>query len=190
MMLTLLMLGILVGSGFAVWRSTRSRVDVASAATLLRMTVLQARMQSIYSGVAHFVAIDTNAHSIQVFSDDGTTAGVLDSGDRQVSAARLASTVGLVMPDDPPSLGSPYGTGTLAAAWPLPAPSGGAWSGRKGMAITTTGLIETVEATPALVDDAVIVFSDGSSRTSAVGIRGRMGEIRAFEYSEGAWKER
>ncbi len=189
MLLTLLMIGLLIGAGAVIWRTTRPRVEITAAARLLRLMVHQARMQAIFTGVAHFVAIDPTAGRLDVFIDNGTTAGQLDAADRRVGGTALASLVKLVLPANPSPLTNPFGGTDLTAAWPLPNPSGGVWAGRKGVMVTTTGLIETVETTPAVVNNAVIVFSDGRDRASAVGIRGRMGQVRAFEYLEG-WKER
>jgi type II secretory pathway pseudopilin PulG len=189
LLVTFLILGLAVTVGSTVLRTMRPRVQIASAAKLLRMAVYQARMKAIFTGVSHFVAIDPIASRIDVFIDNGSTAGVLDSLDRRVGGSTISSIVKLSMPTDPSPLSNPLGGTALASAWPLPNPTGGSWAGRKGLFVTTTGLIETIETTPVVVNNAVIVFSDGRDRSSAVSIRGRMGQVRAFEQLDGNWKE-
>ena len=190
LLVTRVLMGLVLLAGGAVWRTTRPSVEVTSAAKLFRLMVYQARMQAIFRGVTHFVAIDPTQRRIDVYIDSGSTAGVLDALDPRVGGSALPSIVQLAMPADVSPLSNPLGGSALTSSWPLPNPTGGSWAGRKGVMVTTTGLIETVETTPTIVGNAVIVFSNGRDRASAVGIRGRMGQVRAFEYLTAGWKER
>jgi type II secretory pathway pseudopilin PulG len=190
MLAVLALLGITITAGALTWARTLPRMEVTGAARLVRSMVYQARMQAIFTGYAHFVVIDPSARRVDVYIDNGSTAGTLDALDKRVGGSPFPSIARLAMPATPSPLSNPFGGAALTSAWSLPNPTGGVWSGRKGVMVTTTGVIQTVETTPVVVGNSVIVFSDQGDKVSAVGIRGRMGQIRTFEYANSAWTER
>ena len=57
-----------------------------------------------------------------------------------------------------------------------------------GLMATPTGLLQSAETTPITIDTGVIVLSDGRNNTAAVGIRGLVDMVEAFEFHNGRWR--
>jgi hypothetical protein len=54
---------------------------------------------------------------------------------------------------------------------------------------TSSGMMQSAEATPQTIVSGVMVFSDGQGQTSSLALRGQMGVVRSFQLLPAGWKE-
>ena len=184
-------MGLALAVAFIAWQNSRGRAEAKAAARLTKVFIHKARMNSIYQGVNHFVVVDSENKRIEIYADTGTTPAVFDNADPRVAATNLSTTVTLSLPSEPTSLSSPLDSTTLSSAWTIPAPDSSARWGSEllGLMTTPTGLLKSAQSTPTTIGAGIIVFTDVQNHTSAVGIRGREGTVRSFEYFNDQWKE-
>jgi len=185
-----MIMGLIAVSGGVMWHKTLARSRATSAARQLKLYIHQARMKSIHQGVNHFVVLDPDNATVEVFEDTGTTIGSFDDGDRRVSLSGLASEALLNLPSNPSPMISPLDSTTVGSAWSLPLPDSSARWGTalRGVMTTPTGLVDSAESTPVPISSGLMVFTTRGV-TSAVGIRGMEGSVRTYEWFEGAWRE-
>lgn len=191
LLVILVLLGMVTSLALFSWQKTRGRAEATSAARTAKVFLHRARMNSIYEGVNHFVVVDPQNKMLAIYADTGATPASFDATDRQVASTSFYTSVDLALPAEPATLSNPLNPGTLSSAWSLPTPDTSARWGSElmGLMLTPTGLVQSAEATPTTIGSGVIVFSDGKDVTTAVGIRGREGMIRSFEYFNGSWRE-
>lgn len=182
---------LIMAASVAAWGLTRGRAETRAAARLTRVFLHKARMNSIFEGVNHFLVVDPANNLVEIYADTGTVPGSFDDADPRLARTILKSSVKLVLPAQPSPLGSPLDSSTITNSWDLPTPDSSARWGTQlmGLMTTPTGLIQSAEATPTTIGSGMIVFSNGEDQTSAVGVRGREGFVRAFELSNGQWKD-
>jgi len=187
-LLVMIFIGLIAGIGATAWTKSRARMNTSNAARLTKVFMHRARMQAIYRGVNHFVMVDPEAGTLSIIADTGATSGELDAADERVATTALANGVDLTLPASG-SLPSPEGSGTISAAWSMPVPSVGDWSGQqRGVMVNPRGTFQSAESTPQTISAGTIVFSTPTG-TSAVSLRGSLGAVRSFEYLEGHWSE-
>jgi hypothetical protein len=172
------------------WQNSRRRAAVTSTAKRTEAFLHQARMYAIYHGVNHFIVLDPEGGSLELFADDGSQSGEFDNADTRIAGTRLVSGVSLALPEQPATLLSPVGPQLLDDGWFIPGPDGsGAWGASLlGLMVTPTGRFESAQSTPQIVRNGVIVFTNSMNETSAVAIRGRLGSVSSFELFDGSWK--
>ena len=191
LLITLIIIGLVAGIGVFAWTKTRGRAELTAAARTAKTYLLRARMTAIFEGVNYFLVYDPSRHTLEIYADTGTIPASFDDQDSRVASAPLHAAAGLTLPTNPPNLNSPLDSSSLSNAWSLPTPDSAARWGNElfGLMITPTGLVQSAESTPATINAGVMVFSNGTDITTAVGIRGREGSIRTYEYYNGKWKE-
>jgi len=187
--LALLSLALLAGS--AAWNNFRRKAEVGQAARLVKTFLYRARMLSVYQGTGHFVVIDPAGKTVAIFRDSSAPTGKFNTGDVRVISEAIPPGCSLALPSVPSPLPNPLGGTDVANAWSLPFPdTSAAWgSGLRGVLATTSGTIQSGESSPQTIVSGVMVFTDGDGQTSAVGVRGQAGNVRAFELLASGWKE-
>ncbi len=184
-------LTLIMAATVVAWGLTRGRAETRAAARLTRVFMHRARMSSIFEGVNHFLVLDPINNRLEIYADTGTVPGSFDDADPRMARTVLSSSVNLLLPTQPSPLVSPLDSSTITSSWDLPTPDSSARWGTQlmGVMTTPTGLIQSAAATPITIGSGMIVFSNGEDQTSAVGLRGREGSVRAFELFNGQWKE-
>lgn len=190
MLVVVVILGILSTVTIAAWTTYRRRTDVTQAARVAKTTLIRSRMLSVYRGQFHFFVLDPVNRRLDVYSDAGAL-GVFDAADARLSGEFWPGSVKLALPSDTSSLTNPLGGPPLTEAWSLPKPDPAARWGTSllGVRTSSTGLMQTGEATPQVVQDGVFVFTDDFDQTVSVAIRGQTGSVRCFLLLGGSWKE-
>lgn len=186
--LAILSMGLLLAS--AAWGTYRRKADVGQTARVVKTLLYRARMLSVYQGVNHFLVLDPQGKSVSIYRDSSAPAGKLDPGDVRVVAEAIPAGCFLALPPSPAVLPNPMGGAQVTNAWSLPLPEASAWgTSLRGVMTNAAGLIQSAESTPQTVVSGVMVFTDGRGQTSAVGVRGQAGNVRAFELLATTWKE-
>lgn len=188
--LVVALLGIAMAISMAAWSNFMRRSEVMEAARLSLKYTYQARMLSVYRGVYHFVVIDPTAKKIGIYEDSSSPFQKFDNGDTKVDEEPWPPSVSLALPPGVSSLPNPLGGAAVTAAWSIPDPDSSARWGTtlKGFMATPNGVINSAQATPAVISTGVIVFADGTGQTTSVGIRGQMGSVKPYRYDGSAWQ--
>ena len=183
-------MGFIAMASALAWQKTAARSRATSTARSLKLYLHQARMKSIHQGVNHFVVVDPQNGTLDIYEDTGTTVGSFDNADPRVSRRGMGPGTLLGLPTGTASLTSPLDATTITNGWALPMPDSGArWgSTLRGVMTTPTGLIQSAEASPASIGTGLVVFSTQDT-TTAVGIRGLEGSVRSYELFDGTWRE-
>ena len=187
----LAVLGIVSAVGASFWINAQQQTECAQAARTIRSFILEARMLAVYKGNTHFVVYDPATRVLSLVADTSTPLGVYTTADTRIRMEALPRRASLSLPSTPSPLASPLGTGNLSSAWDIALPdTSGAWgSNLRGVRATSSGQIETVEATPATITAGAIVLSDAMGNTVAVGVRGQLGSVRSFKLLNSTWSE-
>lgn len=173
----------------AAWARMQSRSAVMQTARLVQKSVYQARMFAVYKGVNHFIVFDPTAKTVAVYQDSSEPLGALDPGDPRLMSEPWPAGVELALPGGAGSLPNPLGGAALTAAWSLPQPEGAGWSaGRRGVMATPWGAIAGCNAAAEAIPAGVIVFSDTTGQSAAVGIHGQLGSVHWFRLEGSGWR--
>ncbi|MFQ5766738.1 MAG: Tfp pilus assembly protein FimT/FimU, partial [Acidobacteriota bacterium] len=78
------MLGMILLVTLNGWTRFRRHTVVRSSARLAGLYLHHARMDAVYDGVNHFVVLDPDASTIEIYADTGTVSGSFDSTDVRV----------------------------------------------------------------------------------------------------------
>ena len=193
LMITLAIAGLILGMFSLAWNTYLRKTQLSSMAQRTMMTLQRARLQSVYQGVNHFVVLDPDERLLQIYKDTSVPIGAFDNGDTLVSLDQWPESVRMELPTGATSVTNPVGSGELTTAWSLPLPdTSGRWGTElRGLMMTPSGKVMSVEAAPEVVGLGTIVFNDNSGRAEAVSvsIEGRSGVVRGFRLQESAWKQ-
>jgi prepilin-type N-terminal cleavage/methylation domain-containing protein len=174
-------LGVAALLSMAAWRAYYGRADVKNAARVFSASIQLARSMAVSRGITHFVVIDPARSTVQIYADTSVPLNSFDAGDPLIATQLLPSSVSMTIPPST-SLPNPLGGGAISSAWamPLPDPTARWGSSVKGFLVTSTGLIESAEASPQVIESGVVVFSDAGGATAAVAVRGQFGTAYSF----------
>ena len=191
LLVVIMVLGIIVMVGSSAWISAQRRSNCRTAVQMFKSFILQARMLAVYRGIHHFIVYDPASNSVSIYEDSSAPLGEFDTADRRIALETLPSAARLTMPPAPSPLSNPLGGANLTAAWSLPLPeTSGAWgTNLRGLRMTPSGQIQSVEAAPTVVIGGVIVLTDGIGQTASVAVRGQIGSVRCFQVLDTAWSE-
>lgn len=185
------LLGLAAGVAAAAWSAFLRRSETQMAARLFQKFVYQARMLSVYKGVNHFVVLDPSGRTIEIYEDSSSPFKQFDTGDKSLQWEPWPPSVSLAFPPATTSMPNPLGGSDVTDPWSLPVPdTTQAWgTALRGVVTSPTGVINSGEATPAVVGSGVVVFADGTGQTASVGIRGQFGQVRSYRFDGSAWKK-
>ena len=189
--LVLALAAFILGMSSVAWLNYKRKVTAISTAQVASGMIQQARLLSIYRNITHFVVFDPDNRTLEIYADSSAPLSSFDTGDTRVSRIRWPESVDLSLPTQPSPLSNPLATGNLSDAWFMPLPdSSAAWgSALRGVLTTPSGLIRSGESTPATISQGVVVFTDSSAGTVAIGVHGRAGTVRSFRLEGSAWTE-
>jgi prepilin-type N-terminal cleavage/methylation domain-containing protein len=188
-LVVLVLMGLTATVTGAAWERAMSRAATMQAARLVQQSLLEARMLAVYRGLNHFVVVNPEARSVELWEDCGTPFGALDPQDRRVAASNWPEAVDLALPEGAPSLPHPLGGPDVTRAWFLPRAQDEGWTGSpESLLATPQGALASVADPPVVVPSGAIVFSNGRGETVSLGLRGQFGSVRWFRWTDGAWK--
>lgn len=189
LLLVVALLALLLSLGVGPLRSYQRRAGLRATAQLVRMTLYQARLLSVHRGVNHFVVLDPEGHTLEIYADSSAPLASFDAGDRLVSRATWSPAVRLALPAGTGALGDPLVGTTLSAAWSLPLPDSSARWGTvlRGVMAVPDGRIESGGNPPQPIGIGSMIFEGGEAGAAAVGIDGRSGLVAAFRLRDGGW---
>lgn len=186
----LAMLGIAAGVSVAAWSTFMKKSEVMQAARLSQKYSYQARMLAVYRNVYHFVVIDPANRKIGLYEDSSSPFQKFDSGDAKVDEEPWPVSVSMALPSGVSSLPNPLGGSAVTTGCTIADPDSSMRWGTtlKGFMATPNGVINTAQASPAVIGSGVMVFSDSTGQVTSIGIRGATGAIKSYRYDGTVWK--
>jgi prepilin-type N-terminal cleavage/methylation domain-containing protein len=188
---TVALLGILMSVALLDWQGIMRRSNLASSTQVIQASVQRARLLSIFRGLNHFVVLDPDNRTVEIFEDSSAPINSFDNGDIRLEVEQWSGSVAMTLPGEPSPLTDPLGGGTITNAWSLPVPDASArWgSDLRGVMTTPRGRIMSAEATPQVIGLGQIVLNDSIGGAAVVAVDGSAGAVRGFVLVKSSWKQ-
>ncbi len=185
------LLGIVMTVALLDWQGVMRRSNLASSARVIQASVQRARMLSIFRGLNHFVVLDPDNRTVEIFEDSSAPINSFDNGDTRLEVEQWPGSVAMTLPGEPSPLTDPLVGGNITNAWSLPVPDASArWgSDLRGVMTTPRGRVMSGEAAPQVIGLGQIVLNDSTGGTAVVAVDGRAGSVRGFVLVKNSWEQ-
>jgi prepilin-type N-terminal cleavage/methylation domain-containing protein len=178
---TLALAGLLMATTSFAWASYQRKTSLVASVNAMRMALHQARLQAIFQNINHFVVVDPDEHQIRIYKDDDAPLGEFDDGDSLYSTTNWSPVIELMPPASTGSMPHPLGGASLDEGWTD--------DDVIALMLNPMGKIMNTEATPQIVDVAVIIFNDarGDNGTACISAQGQSGLLSRHKLKESTW---